>query len=181
MFRSIVLVLVAAAATAAPVTLDTALDGDTLSLEIRLAEPLPENLETALPSGAKVAVTYLIRVRSARKVWWDKKVWRGDAVASAIFDPVTGRYRCELVLDGVVVSSREAESTDEARKWLKAPDTVRFAMPEDLKRISLRVRVRAVFASSTKWLFFPDVDGTKWVEVPIAIPETEAAATAAER
>jgi hypothetical protein len=173
MFRTMVLALVAAATATAPVTLETALDSDTLSLEIRLEEPLPDNLETALPSGAKVAVTYLIRVRSARKVWFDKRVWRGDAVASAIFDPVTGRYRCELVLDGVVVSSREAESTDEARRWLKAPDTVRFAMPEGLKQTSLRVRVRAVFASSTRWLFFPDVDGTEWIEVPIAAPQPE--------
>jgi hypothetical protein len=171
MSGSLFILLLAAVTAGAPVTLNTELHHNTLRVEIQLHEPLPENLETALPSGAEVAVTYLVRVRSARKVWWDKRVWKGEAVASSIFDPVTGRFRCDLVVDGVIVSSREAESIDDARRWLTSPETVRFAMPEDLKKTSLRVRVRAVFSSSTKWLFFPDVEGTEWVEVPIEDPE----------
>jgi len=165
--------LAAVVAAAAPLTLETELDRDALTLQLQLNQALPETLETALPTGAAVEVRYQIRVRSTRKVWRDKRVWRGEAVASSIFDPVTGRYRCELVLDGVITSIREVESIDDAREWLTTPAKVRLAMPEDLRPSTLRVRVRAVFSSSTKWLFFPDVEGTEWIEAPIAQPQLD--------
>ena len=161
------LLLAAAMSASAPLTLETELDNGTLTVTFQLHEALPASLEAALPSGASVRVNYQVRVRSKRKLWWDKKVWKGDAVASTIFDPVTGRYRNKLTLDGVIVSSYEVESVDEARSWLANPDPVRFAMPENLQGSPLKVRVRAVFSSSTKWLFFPDVEGTKWFEAPI--------------
>jgi hypothetical protein len=95
-------------------------------------------------------------------------MWTGEAVATAVFDPVIGRFRCELVLDGVIVASHEVESLEAAREWLVNPGPVRFAMPENIGSRPLRVRMRAVFASSTQWLFFPDIEGTEWVEQPIA-------------
>jgi len=162
------ILLAAAVSASAPLTLETELDKGTLTVEFQLQESLPEFLEAALPSGAAVEVNYQVRVRSKRKAWWDKKVWKGDATASSIFDPVTGRYNCGLVLDGVIVSSREVESSDEALAWLANPGVVRFAMPDGLRESSLAIRVRAVFSSSTKWLFFPDTEGTEWVEMPIA-------------
>jgi hypothetical protein len=30
-----------------------------------------------------------------------------------------------------------------------------------------------VFSSSTKWLFFPETEGTDWVEAPIELPPPE--------
>jgi hypothetical protein len=168
------ILLAAAVSGSTPIVLDTELAGTTLSVQFRLTDPLPETLEAALPSGATVAVRYQIRVRSIRKVWWDKKMWTGEAVATALFDPIIGRFRCELVLDGVIVTSHEVETLDAARSWLVDPGRVRFALPGDMGSRPLRVRVRAVFASSTKWLFFPDIEGTTWVEQPIAPPRLEA-------
>lgn len=163
-------VLLAAAVSAAPpLELETALEGDTLRVAFRLTEPLPEPIETALPSGAEVTVRYQIRVRSSRKMWWDRKVWKGEAVAGAAFDPVTGRYRCELVLDGVIVASREVGGLDDATRWLVEPEEVRFAIPQKSLKGHLKVRVRAVYSSSTRWLVFPDTEGTAWVEAPIEI------------
>jgi hypothetical protein len=160
--------LTAAVAAATPLTLETELDNGTLTVSFQLHQALPESLEAALPSGASVQVNYQVRVRSKRKLWWDKKVWKGDAIASTIFDPVTGRYRNKLTLDGVIVSSHEVESADEARDWLANPGPVRFALSENVQNSSLKVRVRAVFSSSTQWLFFPDIEGTKWLEIPIS-------------
>lgn len=162
------LLLVAATAGSAPIVLDTQLERSTLTVQFRLTEPLPEALEAALPSGATVAVRYQVRVKAVRKGWWDKKMWTGEAIAMAVFDPVIGRYRCELVLDGVIVASHEVETVEAARAWLRDPGRVRFALPEAMGSRPLRVRVRAIFASSTQWLFFPDIDGTDWVEQPIA-------------
>lgn len=168
------ILLALAVSGSTPIVLNTELERGTLTVQFSLTEPLPETLEAALPSGATVAVRYQVRVRSIRKVWWDKKMWTGEAVAAAIYDPIIGRYRCELVLDGVIVTSHEVETIDEARSWLVDPGRVRFAMPDDMGSRPLRVRVRAVFASSTKWLFFPDIEGTAWVEQPIAVPRQQA-------
>lgn len=167
---SVVLALLLAASTigGSPILLDSELERDTLKINFELTQPLPDALEAALPSGATVAVRYQVRVRALRKLWWDRKMWTGEAVATAVFDPVIGRFRCELVLDGVIVASHEVETLDAARGWLIAPGPVRFAMPENVGSRPLRVRMRAVFASSTQWLFFPDIDGTDWVEQPIA-------------
>jgi hypothetical protein len=172
-------VLLAAAVSAAPpLELETALERSTLRVAFRLVEPLPESVQTAIPSGAEVTVRYQIRVRSGRKMWWDRKVWKGEAVAGATFDPVTGRYRCELVLDGVIVTSREVGTLEEAERWLVEPEEVRFAMPERTLKGNLKVRVRAVYSSSTRWLIFPNTEGTGWVEVPIVIaPPGEALPT----
>jgi hypothetical protein len=81
------------------------------------------------------------------------------------FDPVTGRYLCELILDDVIITSLETEVPSEARQWLTAPPPVRVVLPPSRKALRLRVRSRAVFSSSTTWLIFPSVDGTDWVEV----------------
>jgi hypothetical protein len=169
------ILVAAAAAGATPLVVHTELANDTLTVEFRLTEPLPADLEGALPSGATVEVRYQVRVRSTRKLWWDKKMWKGEAVASAAFDPVIGRFDCELVLDGVIVTSHEVETIDAARSWLAEPGRVRFALPEDFESRSLEVRVRAVFSSSTKWLVFPDTEGTDWVDAPIALPASEVA------
>jgi len=167
--------LAASAATAAPIVVDTALEQNTLTVDFRLTEPLPDTVEAALPSGAVVEVRYQVRVRSTRKMWWDKKMWTGEAVATTVYDPVVGRFECELVVDGVIVASHEVETVDAARSWLADPGRVRFAMPAELEFRSLWVRVRAVFSSSTKWLFFPDTEGTEWVEAPIELPAGEVA------
>ena len=170
--------LAASAATAAPIAVDTELEQSTLTVEFHLNDPLPDTVEAALPSGASVEVRYQVRVRSTRKMWWDKKMWTGEAVATAVFDPVIGRFECELVVDGVIVASHEVETVDAARSWLTDPGRVRFAMPAELESRPLWVRVRAVFSSSTKWLFFPDTEGTEWVEAPIELPPGEVAPAA---
>jgi hypothetical protein len=77
------------------------------------------------------------------------------------------------VVDGVIVSSQEFETVDAARSWLADPGRVRFAMPEVPRSRPMWVRVRAVFSSSTKWLFFPETEGTDWVEAPIELPPPE--------
>jgi hypothetical protein len=164
------LVLAAAVSASPPLELSASLERDTLAVQFQLVEPLPEDLEAALPTGAGVGIRYQVRARSTRKMWWDKKLWKGEAVATAVFDPVIGRYRCDLVLDGVIVTSREVDTAEEARLWLVQPPQVRFAMPEEPLKGNLKVRVRAVFSSSTKWLFFPDTEGTRWVEVPVVPP-----------
>ena len=148
---------------------------DELTVSFRLLEPLPEAIETALPSGAIVRIRYPIRVRSPRRLWWDNKLWRGDAVANASFDPVTGRYHCELVLDGVIVTGTDFDDPADVRAWLAEPGPIRFALPEGRREATLKVRVRAVFSSSTKWLVFPSVNGTRWVETPVPPLEEEPA------
>jgi len=150
-----------------PLALDIQQLRQAIEVRFRLLEDLPEPFLAALPTGAQVRVEYPVRVRGHRRLWWDRRVWRGAVVATVAFDPVTGRYRCELLLDRVIVDGTEASSAQEALQWLTAPPPVRLALPSGKGQRQLLVRVRAVFASSTKWLLFPATDGTPWVEIPV--------------
>ena len=128
---------------------------------------MPELFVAALPTGAQVRVVYAVRVRGVRKLWWDRRLWRGEVTSAVTFDPVIGRYLCELVLDGAIVATQEVETSDQAREWLKAPPAVRLILPKVKNLERLRVRVRVVFASRTKWLILPAVEGTDWIQVPV--------------
>jgi len=148
-----------------PLTITVARERDALEVRFELVEPLPGPLLAALPTGAQVRVVYPVRLRVGRSFLWDRRLWRGEVTSSVAFDPVIGRYRCELVLDRVIVTTRETESPSDAVAWLRSPPAVRLDLPAERRSADLVVRVRAVFASATKWLLFPSVEGTDWVEV----------------
>ena len=160
------LLLAATLSSQTPIALEVEQQRDTLKVSFSLLEPLPSPMEEALPSGGEVRVRYPLRVRSPRAMWWDRKLWKGEVVATVFFDPITGRYRCEVVLDDVIVSSQEVDSAAAALEFLASPGPVLLSLSIE-KRPRLFVRVRAIFSSSTKWLVFPSVDGTPWVEVAI--------------
>ncbi len=155
-----------------PLSVDVTPDRDAIGVTVHLTRALPAAMETALPSGAMVRIRYPIRVRSDRTLWWDRRLFKGDLIVSAAFDPLTGRYRCELSLDEVMLDIEELGSADDARRWLRSPPTVRLVLPEGRRLDGLSVRVRAVFSASTRWLVFPDVDGTPWVEQPVELAGT---------
>lgn len=143
----------------------------TLELDVALEGPLPAELTDTLPSGTPVSITYALRVRGDRRMWWDRRVWRGGLVTTAAFDPVTGRFRCEAVLDGAIVAAQEASGVAEAVAWLRDPPPVRVVIPERAADNRLEVRARGVFSSSTVWLVFPSIDGTDWVKRPVTGPD----------
>jgi hypothetical protein len=151
----------------APLVIEIERERGALKTRLHLLAGLPEPFEQALPSGALVQVRYELRVRVLRRYWWDRKVWSGTAKANVAFDPVTGRYRCELVLDDVIIASHETDSADEARAWLTSPQQIRIILPGSKRSLHLHIRARAVFSTSTKWLIFPSSEGTDWVEVQL--------------
>jgi hypothetical protein len=164
---AIMLAALPALCTEPPLMLEVQRQGDALEVSFQLLEPLPESFDQALPSGAQVRVVYPVKVRVHRRLVWNKKVWQGEVTSTVSFDPVTGRYRCEVILDKVIVASREMQSAADARQWLTAPPPVRLAVPPGRRGPELLVRVRAVFSSSTKWLLFPSTEGSDWVEVKV--------------
>jgi hypothetical protein len=157
-------VLLVAVPAMAEVEVAVARHRDALEVSFTLLSPMPEALEAALPSGAQVRIVYSLRVKAKRRLIWNRRVWKGEITASVAFDPVTGRYQCELVLDEVIVASQETRSASAARQWLTAPPAVRLSIPSSRRTPELLVRVRAIFSSSTRWLLFPSIDGTEWSE-----------------
>jgi hypothetical protein len=169
---ALVLLFAASVAAPPPLALDVSREPAAVEVHFRLTAALPEDLSSALSSGAEVRLVYPLRLKAKRKAWWDRRVWSGELVTAAGFDPVTGRYRCELVLDGIITASREVESFDQATEWLTQPSPVRVELPENRRNATLKVRVRAVFSSGTTWLIFPTQDATPWTEVVLApLPE----------
>jgi hypothetical protein len=97
----------------------------------------------------------------------DNRIWKGVARATVTFDAITGRYLCQLIVNGSTTVSREVESEEVARRWLAAPPAVEIPIPKGRRDAFLRVRVRAVFWSGTTWLVLPSTEGTDWVEVKL--------------
>jgi hypothetical protein len=167
---ALVLLLAAGVVQSEPLALEASRAATVVDIRFELTKPLPGDLSTALASGAEVRLTYPLRLKAKRKAWWDRRVWSGELVTIVAFDPVTGRYRCALVLDGIITANREVESLESATAWLRAPEPVRVEVPENRRRATLKVRVRAVFSSGTTWLIFPTQDATPWVEITLPPP-----------
>jgi len=163
----VILGLAAAVSAPPPLVLDVSPERGALEVRVVLEAELPTAFTETLPSGALVRVAYPIRVRSKRWLIWDGRLWKGLITSQAVFDPITDRYRCELLLDEIVVESREVETVEAAEEWLRAPPAVRLVL-DDLKDLDrLYVRARAIFSSSTTLLVFPNHEGTDWVSVSV--------------
>lgn len=150
---------------AQPMILDVQRSADALAISFSLNQELPDTVERNLSSGATVVLDYPLRVYGPRRLLPDRKVWKGVARVTVNFDAVTGRYLCQLIVNGDTTASREVHSVAEARSWLRSPPAVEVELPEARRDDVLRVRVRAVFASGTSWLVFPSTEGTDWFEV----------------
>lgn len=155
----------------APLTVQVTPANESLDVRVNLGADLPDAFLDALPTGAVVRVLYPIRVKSRRSFLWDGRVWKGELTSRASFDPITGRYRCELLLDEIIVASDEVDTIDEAVAWLRTPPSVRLVLDEYKKLDRLYIRARAVFTVSTTWLVFTDLEGTDWVTTPVVAPK----------
>ncbi len=78
----------------------------------------------------------------------------------------------QVILDGIITSTGEAETAEAALTWLIDPPPVRIELPEARRRAILKVSVRAIFSSGTKWLIFPTQNATPWMEISLEpLPE----------
>lgn len=142
-----------------------------LNVRFELLKELPDPVASSLSSGARIEVDYPLRVYARRKMFPDNRIWKGVARATVTFDAITGRYLCQLIVNGSTTVSREVESEEVARQWLASPPAVDVPVPKGRRDAFLRVRVRAVFWSGTSWLVFPSTEGTDWVEVKLETPQ----------
>lgn len=169
--RGLVSVILAVAVFAAePMVLDVERGTDRLVIRCNLVDVLPDSLESTLSSGARAQIDYSLRVYSRRRLFPDRRLWRGTAESIVTFDALTGRYRCQLIVNGTTTDSKEFLSTEEARRWLLAPPPVEVPLPKGRRDAFLRVRARAVFSRGTTWLVFPSSDGTDWTETRLEPP-----------
>ena len=144
-----------------------------LVIRFELLTEMPESVLSTVSSGARIEIDYPLRVYARRKMFPDRRIWKGVARATVTFDAITGRYLCQLIVNGSTTVSREVESVEVARQWLKAPPAVEVPIPKGRRDAFLRVRVRAVFSSGTNWLVLPSSEGTDWVEVKLEAPRVE--------
>jgi hypothetical protein len=148
--------------------------GGELILRVELSGVPVKDFPADVSSGAPAEIDYLIRVYSHRKLFPDRRVWKAIAEASVTFDAITGRYICQLIVNEDTVASREVETPQAARDWLRAPPPMEVVLPEPRQDDFIRVRVRAVFERGTSWLIFPTTEGTDWVEVQLNPPARDA-------
>jgi hypothetical protein len=171
MLTAALLILAVAVGTIA-VELEVERSVERLTVRVALSEALPDDLEAKLSSGGKVTVQYLVRIYSPRWLINDRRMWKGAADSIVSFDAITGRYQCQLIVNGTTTTSRETDSAADARAWLQGPPAIEVPIPKSRRDAFLRVRARAVFSRGTTWLVFPTANGTRWTEVGLEPPET---------
>ncbi len=144
-----------------------------LIVRLELLVEMPEAVANTISSGARIEIDYPLRVYARRRMFPDRRVWKGVARSTVTFDAITGRYLCQLIVNGSTTVSREVDSVEFALQWLTAPPAVDVPLPKGRRDAFLRVRARAVFSSGTTWLVFPSTDGTDWVEVKLEAQREE--------
>ena len=144
-----------------------------LVIRFELLAEVPESVVNTISSGARIEIDYPLRVYARRRMFPDRRIWKGVARSTVTFDAITGRYLCQLIVNGSTTVSREVDSVEVARQWLTAPPAVEVPLSKGRRDAFLRVRVRAVFSSGTTWLVFPSTEGTGWVEVKLEAQRDE--------
>ena len=144
-----------------------------LTVRLELLVETPEAVANSISSGARIEIDYPLRVYARRRMFPDRRVWKGVARSTVTFDAITGRYLCQLIVNGSTTVSREVDSVAFALQWLTAPPAVDVPLPKAPRDAFLRVRARAVFSSGTTWLVFPSTEGTDWVEVKLEAQREE--------
>lgn len=155
-----------------PLEIQLKIIGEGLEVQLHLNELLPKAFVETLPSGAVVTVVYPLRLKKHRWLLWDGGLWKGELTARTAFDPITGRYRCELLLGEIMVASEERDAADEAAAWLVDPPAFRVVVDGLDSPKRLYFRARAIFSTSTTLLIFPDSTGTDWVSVSLIEKES---------
>jgi hypothetical protein len=144
-----------------------------LAIRFELLVEIPEVVANTISSGARIEIDYPLRVYARRRMFPDRRIWKGVARSTVTFDAITGRYLCQLIVNGSTTVSREVDSVEFALQWLTAPPAVEVPLPKGRRDAFLRVRARAVFSSGTTWLVFPSTEGTDWVEVKLEAQRDE--------
>jgi hypothetical protein len=162
-----------ASLSGSPIEVDVDRGAEELTVRVELLTEIPEEIVSAITSGARAEIRYHLRVYARRRMFPDRKLWKGVARSTVNFDAITGRYLCQLIVNGSTTASREVDSAEVARMWLMAPPTIEVPIPEGRRDAFFRVRMRAVFSSGTTWLVFPTTDGTDWVEVKLEAQRDE--------
>ncbi len=161
------LVLAIAAVASGPISVEVERRANQLEVDVSLEVSFPDELATELTAGGRTEIQYLVRVYAPRWLIPDRRVWKGTAVSVVSFDAVTGRYLCQLIVNGTTTSSTETGNAAIARAWLTSPPTIEVPLPRGRRGGELRIRARAVFSRGTTWLVFPTTDGTLWQELQL--------------
>ena len=104
--------LLTTALASQPLSIEVDRGAEALVVQFGLAGELPPSVEGSLGSGLATEIDYTFRVYARRRLFPDRKVWKGVAKASVTFDAVTGRYRCQMIVNGTTTASREVDTAE---------------------------------------------------------------------
>ena len=61
-------------------------------IRFELLAEMPESVVNTVSSGARVEIDYALRVYGRRRMFPDRRIWKGVAQSTVTFDAITGRY-----------------------------------------------------------------------------------------
>lgn len=103
-------------------------------------------LQEAVESGLPTTMTFVVELRQASVIWWDRTVTTVTVASSIKYDNLTRAFQVSKMTDGRVMSSESTNKEDDARKWATEFERVKLSQGDNLEpngEYYVRVRMRA--------------------------------------
>ncbi len=110
--------------------------GDSYTTEVR----------EAVQSGLPTTLTFVVELRQAAVIWFDRTVSTVTVASSIKYDTLTRTFQVSKMTDGQVFSSESTTKEDDVRKWATEFERVSLSKGDDLEangEYYVRVRMRA--------------------------------------
>ncbi len=110
--------------------------GDSYTSEVR----------EAVQSGLPTTLTFVVELREASVLWWDRTVSTVTAASSIKYDNLTRAFQVSKMIDGQVISSQSTDKEETARAWATEFERVGLSNGGNLQpngEYYVRVRMRA--------------------------------------
>lgn len=103
-------------------------------------------VQEAVESGLPTTLTFVVELREASVVWWDRTVTTVTVASSIKYDSLTRAFQVSKMTEGQVFSSESTNRQDDAKKWATEFERVRLSRGDNLEpngEYYVRVRMRA--------------------------------------
>ncbi len=104
------------------------------------------DVQEAVQSGLPTTLTYLVELRQASVVWFDRTVSTVTVASSIKYDNLTRAFQVSKMTEGQIVSSESTTKEIDAKKWATEFERVSLSRGDSLEpngEYYVRVRMRA--------------------------------------
>ena len=114
----------------------------------------PEDRAT-IESGIPVTFVHRLTIFKRRQLFFDKSLARRTVEVAASLDTLTKQYTLNRTIDGVASGSSTTDSYEVAERWLSEVNRLEIALPPDVTKQNIELRVRSEYRHIYAVYLFP--------------------------